>query len=766
MKKFLSVLLSVLVAFMGLLGFITEPAGAEEFFTKTLLWEDFTNQPEGDFSQVKISADTKTSELLSTAGFDTSLLRLPALGEWGPQYRSGYYGAARMGDLYYKNTDGSQATEPTSDGEYWFAGRHAIKVENENGTNKYLSLYATESNNAGFSMGLGDLESKTDYILTFKVKLESGKIMPRMHITSSINGVALQDTQSVIYNTTKITEASKTYAGGFTATGSWQEGKITFNSGDFKKAYLFVSLTENIDTTFKLDDIKYEKKSKSIEVFEKGKIYSDNGVTELLDTNEYFDISYTVNGGNSAFTAIGDKIKATALYNADNNANEFLGWYKNGLHFSNDSIIEFEVEEGVIYSPKLKSKNLLGSSASYENLDVGTSLAFNDGTKYPEGNLWGYSGTSGYFRATKEETVYGIDGTAYQQTESGNIRESNECSFTVVGDKAYTGKKSLHFGTSRNVPSLTLDVDKNTDYTLTYWILAENIFKENESDGILDSIITTTINVSANSGADEIKQSLVDLSNENLIVSRVVNRDEHNLVDWVKVTHSFNSGDFKKLYLSIRSTNTGKNTIGFFIDDISLVKAENSFFSGLAYNSIRPTDNALRFKLNIDEVLNNKDSFMGGYVTEIGFLATRKSLLNGAELLPTASKVKMVAGWTRDGSIDKSFKDEGETGTHLRAALTGIGRFTGGRVDYDYLGYDYSVRLYVRLEVLGSEKLIYGTVSNASVFAYCEYVLGEFSKGHTDYNSVETFINSKETDTEGDTVLSAYNRYLENKNSK
>ena len=304
--------------------------------------------------------------------------------------------------------------------------------------------------------------------------------------------------------------------------------------------------------------------------FGKGEFYKDG--KKLENTNEYGGAKYTVNGEKALGIGLGDTVVATPDYNED--ANVFVGWYKNNELVTREKEISFTVNSTDVYTPKFINKNLLEKSASFETYLKGNDLVVDDATKFPENEEWGSTKVAGYYGATYNETIYDVNGNAYMQEATGSAESLDTNAAKIDNTYVKTGNYSLLVGCNYRTPVMGLDVTPNTNYTLTYYVTGK------DTDDIkLKTGIVSAVNISRNATPTPAedntnplpgmtKQTISDLNGAFTLVSAT--NKVLTTGNWEKITLKFNSGNFEKLYLAV-SPYTGEK---FWIDDLALVAEE------------------------------------------------------------------------------------------------------------------------------------------------------------------------------------------------
>ena len=400
-------------------------------------------------------------------------------------------------------------------------------------------------------------------------------------------------------------------------------------------------------------------------------------------------------------------------YDRESGAYAFKGWSYNGTIISTDETYAIDTSS----YPDLKllkavmiSANRLAAS-SYEGYTVGTSLKHTDANSYPSGYSFGGNNGTGYFGQTKQETIYDNKGTPIEQNNTGSYFD-NSVSATISANKVHSGKNSVLLENNFWTASLGIDVKPNTDYVLSYYVLAPKYLDNQTVNTIERSAISTTVNTGGNSNAVVPANVSLNSATE-LYLDDIILRDKHDGENWIKVTHKFNSMNLNKVYLVITQTAIGGIAgSSAYIDDITCY-AENLTFDDLGIEnrisykgaSIRAYVNddkpqALRHKFEIQKSLITNGNDLYGDVVEYGSVAICTDYLGNEELVKDGSYNynstvrKAVTGIAyQKGSTDIIFAQDNNTKI-FTAALTGIGKTSSG-TNYDAFGNSYTVRNYV-----------------------------------------------------------------------
>ena len=228
-----------------------------------------------------------------------------------------------------------------------------------------------------------------------------------------------------------------------------------------------------------------------------------------------------------------------------------------------------EIPKGIDENnPKLISTNLLNYAASYEDYSVGTVLTYAK-TDYPTGIYLGGNKNAGYLGATRAETVYDNKGNSYNQVASGSI-SSNGINAVISGERAHSGSKSVRLLNGFWTASMGIDVKPNTDYVLSYYILAPKTVL-NTANSIELSAIATSLNSGNGSSVAALNKPINQATN--LYLDRKELTNLHDGENWIKVTHRFNSINLEKVYLLIGQTAYGSGSASWaYIDDMTMIE--------------------------------------------------------------------------------------------------------------------------------------------------------------------------------------------------
>ena len=327
---------------------------------------------------------------------------------------------------------------------------------------------------------------------------------------------------------------------------SWRKITLNFNSGNHTTLYLHLGMqstsTDSNRSASLLDDLTLVSHTSAAVVFE-----NTEGVT--VDGSNEYAVAEILENADGTSTATIDYDKTSGAYT-------FKGWYQNSTQLSANETFTFTTGAYDALTAVITSKNILGSSASFENIANGTGMNVETNTTFPHDNRWGSNKNAGYYGATYAGTVYDKDGVAYTQedyvTPKGLDSVTGGAIAKVSNEKAHSGTNSVKLSLNYRTASLALDVTPYTDYVLSYyWIGAADT-------ALKASAITTTLNVGREESATWTELLTTPLLNQlyagSLIVKSIASADEIAASDgetWRKVTLSFNSGNLDKLYLVI-----------------------------------------------------------------------------------------------------------------------------------------------------------------------------------------------------------------------
>ncbi len=521
----------------------------------------------------------------------------PAMGLWGANKNAGYYGTQPNENLLC--ADGTTVTRQSTWDSCTLAGcpyhsagtfsecTATFTVAEEGGVN---SSNALKINTGAWvlDMGLGTLEKNTDYVVNFKYKL-SGSYIKHAAIVSDLGVHRLGDGESRNFITALTFEQVSLKNN--TATDTWYEVTLEFNSGDFdQNAYLVLPPPDGASNhDIYIDNLTLSKKSSEVTVFENG-IVVDEGNNTVSNSNDYLGYEFTVNGAASETVVAGNTVVATAKYDTNTSAYNFLGWYKNGTELVDNgaTTITFTAESGVTYTPKLQTKNMLTKAGGYEDYEVGTDLKHTDRTTstYASNGLWGANANAGYGKTTLAETIYDNTGASYQQVANNGTYNNGLEEVKVSDAYSHTGSKSLHLSIGAWVTSTAFEnVEPGKTYDFSFWVMKD---PTNETATQLKNLaVVTTLNV-GNATCPEDNTSLkgnvgnlfkslgLKLATGNNSIAAVTLPDE----TWVQVTSSFTvpaNTELNTVYLAISNSDaTTGNASKFYIDDLTLCAQSTS----------------------------------------------------------------------------------------------------------------------------------------------------------------------------------------------
>ena len=197
------------------------------------------------------------------------------------------------------------------------------------------------------------------------------------------------------------------------------------------------------------------------------------------------------------------------------------------------------------------------------------------------------------FGVTFAETIYDAKGNAYTQEAKNSPEALTNVSAKIKNDYAYSGVNSLYVGNNYRTLSTALNVEKNTNYTLSYYAFAPN-GKIMSASGIV-----TTLNIGRTNGAitagqpvdsagnpvSSLYAAVADFNTQfTLAKSAKLTFDGEN---WQKVTLNFNSGNLEKLYFAIAPSGDAS----FYIDELCLTAEEEETENSVAvkFVNVKPS---------------------------------------------------------------------------------------------------------------------------------------------------------------------------------
>lgn len=501
--------------------------------------------------------------------------KYPENGEWGSNKNAGYYGVTYEetiydvnGNAYMQAATGSAENIATNaavvDGAKAYSGSNSLKI------------------NCGYRtivMGM-DVKPNTNYTLSYYINGidTDNQVVSKTGVVTTLNIGDGAIPTAADGNTKPLSGMSKAYVSAFNdaytldknirdeknplVNDEWTKMTLTFNSGNFEKLYFAVA-PHNTET-FWIDELclTAEEEAATVSV----KFVNTDGVA--LDDASAANI-YAKASGAEDFDG---SYLLDLDFEKESGAYTFIGWYDaNNNLLSKDENYDYDGDLESVYA-KILSRNILEGSASFEGYENNTSLQVTDNTKYPEVNEWGANKNAGYYGVTYEEVIYDKYGKAYQQSASGSLEGTSNTTSAVSTNKAYKGNNSLFMNFNSRTIVTGLDVEPNTNYVLTYYILGETNFEMKYSG------VTTTLNVAyqkipqaidGGTLATGMGTALGNLGDAYSISKKAA--VAINSTEWTKVTHTFNSGNFEKLYLCLCPP---AGTIKAYVDELSLVPEE------------------------------------------------------------------------------------------------------------------------------------------------------------------------------------------------
>ncbi len=673
----------------------------------------------------------------------------PTVGQWGSTKNNGYYGATFAETIYDVNGNAylQQAT-----GSLEGTNANIAKVDNTTAYNGNTSLKL----NCGYRTAVTaiSVEPNTEYTVSYYIKGTDsdgavdfrGGVLTTVNVgrtatptaaednTNPLSGMAVQTAADLNLAFTLAAKTKYTKENNALVADTWEKMTFTFNSGNFETLYLAISPLNS--ETFWIDDLCLvaDKPGESVSV----KFVDSDGVA--LDSAKAANIYVKT-------TVIEDFDGSKVLsidYENESGAYLFAGWYDadNNL-LSRDEVYDYEGNLADVYV-KIISKNILDGSASFEGYANNTSLVVKDNTKYPEANEWGATKNAGYYGATYNEVVYDKEGKAYQQTASGSPEGTGNTTSAISSNKAYKGNNSLFMSfNSRSIVS-GLNVTPNTNYVLTYYILGEaettmKYFGISTTVNLSQSNPVTAIDADA-AYTDRMKEAI-----GNLPVPVALVRQPNvtiNSTEWTKVTHTFNSGSFEKLYLCLCPP---AGTVKAYIDELSLVAEEKPETVSVKLVDANGDALAEDAAANVGVTAGvTKDIYTGirtatvnyetGAYTFLGWYNAENELVSAnKELVVTGSVDGMYAKVQNNNLLTYAASYEGYTNaTSLKYTGTDYpsGVYFGGNKNAGYLGATFAETIYNN-KGEAIEQTAGGTVGASSVNAVIST-----EKAHSGDNSV------------------------------
>lgn len=424
---------------------------------------------------------------------------------------------------------------------------------------------------------------------------------------------------------------------------------------------------------------------------------------------------------------------------------EFVGWYQNGSLATFEDSLSVAKNQVSAYKARFVTKNLAASSGSFENLNVDTDLRYFP-THVTEGEpVYGVDGkwTSNIgagvvvddggtkLRATYAATVYGKDGTAYQQS----AKTTGDAKFgtaQVTDAMARTGKNSLKVSPGGVPLSLPLYVKPSTTYRITFYMNNNNV-AGNGNANYLSAAVLTTLNIGWNGQLDSegnivtANQTCVSfaaqsgagdyaaaITNNVFALEGLGKKMVTASTEWQKCEMTFTTSENAANHVVYLSLGSPSGT--FYIDDISLVDTSAGMITtGIttAYNNLA----ALRTSAASDTGKNGlrvynkilKQFIIDKNIVEYGSIVTLESKINAAigELTFENGSGTYVTGisWNQQTQATPILWEQDDTANVYTAYLTGIPTH---RYDDNYV-----IRAYAKDE---NGVVFYGKELKISVF--------------------------------------------------
>ncbi len=645
---------------------ITFTANTTDVYIPKLQSKNILTQTAGGFENYAINTNLEVTDAAS----------YPKQGEWGGNKNAGYYGHqfdtvnCTDGTTMTKAETWSNCTSTdnhieTSVGSV--SGDPTFTVVEDEGVNSSNALKA-QVGTWVTDFGLGTLEQNTNYVLTFKYKMPTGKIK-FASIVSTLGVHRIADGKGQVYMN-NITFEQVTLSDN-TDFDTWYDVTIEFNVGTFTEdVYLIISSTSDANSEYisslYIDDMALYQKPEKVDAIAKGVVVDENG-DEIEDANDYIGATYTVDGEESDIITVDSTVVATAKYDNTSSAYKFLGWFKNGTDLVDNGaeIITFVAEKGVTYTPKLRSKNILTLVAGgFENYADGTDLQVPtaDRTGYPAQGKWGANKNAGYYGAQFDENILCADGT-YVSREETWTNCNNKCddtsgyhtvgsvgnsgaTFTVAAGEGINGSNALIYNTSTWIGSLglgALETNKNYVISFKYKLSASYI----NYAAVVSSL---GIHRLADGEGDEYVKKLT--------FEQVSLKSNTETGTWYEVTMEFSSGVFNQNAYLILVPNT-KSVDNVYVDDISLYE-KDAELDVLSAGVVVDGDG---------ETVGNSNDYIGYTYTADGIVDG--DIYAGIQIVATAKYDKASPAYTFLGWFDESGARVSESETYTFTATSG-----------------------------------------------------------------------------------------------
>lgn len=602
MKKAVSVLLSLILAFSCFVGVFTFTAQAEsvELITNGD-FEDVSANPVGtNYGAVAYKSKAKAAEAIRNAGW----LRATS----GNTYTD-------LGDLSAYDADADTVTKATQTEYPLYSSANNVTLVQPDDADNHVSRM-----NQTLYQAI-DLVDGNTYAFRFKIRT-TGTTSFWIRLAALVNTTDTNVTSDSTCSKMKMevlsctgatyNSASTAYQAGLTdgtyftvaAADTWYDvtiiAKVSAVTQD--ETATFFSTREIIETDYTLFSIHHN--SSALSSGTNGKsyrkaymmlddisvkqyadpigapaFYNENGLVE--NANDAATVTTTVGGEATDIICVGDEVTATVNYDTVSGAYRFRGWFdEDNVLVSTDPTFTFTATTDKVYTPRIIDNNLI-DSASFEGYEDGTDLQVtvdttNKTADAPNGEKWGFAKTAGYYGATTAGTVIGANGRVYTIAASGSVGAKGANDLTVSKTMAHSGVHSLYAYLNGWATVRAFSVEKNTNYTISYWH-----YSADSSNKVDISSVTTTYNwggTVAPTYVDESGNTITETllhsglandaySNQQLVTltGNTSCTKEADYGTWTQETFTFNSADLETLYLLIKGSGT------VYLDDITLV---------------------------------------------------------------------------------------------------------------------------------------------------------------------------------------------------
>ena len=413
----------------------------------------------------------------------------------------------------------------------------------------------------------------TDYVVTFWYYQDSACLQAPTSTSYYPYGVPADATQVAIWNTNAIyvtdggtdggansntaygkqATITPTSYSGYTTTGAWAQATLAFNTGEFSKVLIpFGTTTKN---GVYIDDI-------NVVVVPNVTVETTGKTTQVGGT-----ATAVYNGTNITFTATAADEFCT-----------FTGWYDGETLVSTDASYTGYYSKDTITAKFNRTKIVYITDGGFEEYADGKELhKLDNGT-----GLFTWVSTSTSMVSFAKISEHDWTVTAYGKG-------------FVNTEMAHSGTKSMKITLGSHGMYKVVNVDPNTNYKFTYWYYqtADTIRSSSQEvygipgDATQVALFNNFLPYETEGGSDGGPSANTSYGKQARISATYYGYGTQNA--WTQATIVFNSGEFSKVLLPMK----GSNSTAAYIDDLALEEVElisvNSETVGAGGNGGRAT---------------------------------------------------------------------------------------------------------------------------------------------------------------------------------